>query len=90
MNNTRYRYFIKKVAIYGTYSYTYNCIRVPEHHVQIPELIEIYKPIGWNVLIQYPFHPSEQEEVFQLKQKFQAWDHEFTIEMDDPNCKKLA
>lgn len=86
MNITRYRYFIKKVA-YGTYSYTYNCIRVPEHHVQIPELIEIYKPIGWNVLIQYPFHPSEQDEVFRLKQTFQAWDRDFTIEKDYPNCK---
>ena len=90
MNIIRYHYFIKKVAIYGTYTYTYHCIRVPEGYVRIPELIETYKPIGWNVLIQYPFHPSEQEEVFQLKKKFQAWDHEFTIEMDDPNCKKLA
>ena len=55
----------------------------PEGDSRIPSLTQTYNPIGWNIFIAYPYKPDEQQEIFQLKMKFQAWESEVQIVDDD-------
>ena len=82
MRTFRFHYFIKQLP--GT-SLTpqIHCIRVSDGDKRISELTKLYYPIGWNLFIQYPYQPSEKEEIWQLKQRMQHWDNEFIIESID-------
>lgn len=81
----RFHYFVKRTVCRDAYYNVVNkfqCIRITEGHVRIPEFEEQYKPIGWNMFIAYPYKPEETDEIFQLKQRFQAhnWNDVFEIE----------
>lgn len=76
----RYNYFIKRTQIPYTYINKFQCIRVPEGDRRIPLLTVKYFPFDWNMFIAYPFKPTEEEEIFQLRMKFQQWNcNEFEI-----------
>ena len=85
----RYRYFIRKTVVpYNSYASVFKCIRVPEGDARIPKLTETYKPIGWDLFIEYPYKPTTEAEIFQLKMKFQGWDSQVEIEDIDAVEKK--
>lgn len=82
----RYQYFVKQTNAGAWFFKKFQCVRVPEGDKRIPELTAFYKPIGNTVLIPYSFKPTEKEEAFQLKMKFQSWDAE--IELVDAGTKE--
>jgi hypothetical protein len=89
----RYHYFIKATMERATMINRFHCIRVPDGDLRIPTLLKEYSPVGWNVLVQYQFPPSEQEETFQLRTYFKTfqWNDEFFIEAaDSAKDDKLA
>ena len=51
--------------------------------MRILPLTQIYKPI----FILYPYKPDTQQEIFQLKMKFKAWDSNLTIVEDEKEFK---
>lgn len=84
----RYLYLIKKMHIPYTYMQKFQCIRVIEGDKRIPVLAEKYKPIGWSMYIAYSYKPTEQDEIFQIRQKFNQWNDEFEIE--DPDNETIG
>jgi hypothetical protein len=78
-----YHYFVKRTRIPYTTMGKLQCLRVPERDKRIPSLTQTYNPIGWNMFIAYPYKPSEEEEIFQLKMKFRAWESEVVIVDDE-------
>lgn len=88
-----FHYFVKRTVGRDAYYNAVNkfqCIRLPVGHAQIPEFEEKYKPIGWNMFIVYPYKPTEVDEIFQLKQRFQAHQCYDVFEIEEPKETPLA
>ncbi len=64
------------------------CLRVPEGDKRIPSLTQAYNLTGYGMFIAYPYKPTEEEEIFQLKMKFRAWDSD--VEITDDNKEFLG
>jgi hypothetical protein len=92
----RFHYFVKRTVCRDAYYNVVNkfqCIRLPEGDARIPEFEEKYKPIGWNMVFTYTYKPKEEDEIFQLKQKFQAYQCYDVFEINDlsePKKSQLA
>jgi len=80
----RYHYFVKRTRIPYTTMGKLQCLRVPEGDKRIPSLTQAY---NLDMFIAYPYKPTEEEEIFQLKMKFQAWDSDVEITDDDKELK---
>ena len=81
----RYEYFVKRTYGYHSFVKKFQCIRLPEGDPRTAEYARLYYPIGWRVLIPYYFKPTQEDEIFQLKLKFIAWDAD--VEIIDPDTK---
>lgn len=79
----RYRYFIRRAYEHGI-GVTYQCIRVRETDPRIHDLVKKYND-GWNFLIQYPYEPSRDEEIFNIKCKFSHKIYGDLLIVDDPD-----
>jgi hypothetical protein len=69
----RFHYFIKRVPQPYTHMFSYHCVRLPVGDSRIPEFEKTYAPIGWNMFVQYDYLPSTDQEIFKLRQRFQAY-----------------
>jgi hypothetical protein len=92
----KFYYFVKRTVGRDAYNNVLNkfqCIRLPAGDARIPEFEEKYKPLGWNMFVTYSYKPKEEDEIFQLKQRFQAynWSDVFEIEdLSEPKKSQLA
>ncbi len=72
-----YRYFVKTL---GKSRYSpLHFVRVPVSDARIEEMTTQYDPIGYSVEIYYPYTPTLDQELFELKKRIQGWDRDVTI-----------
>ena len=76
----RFHYFIRFapspiecVPPLYAYKFLYRCVRIPEGDPQIIVFEKIYAQKGWNMVVQYDYLPTQEEEISQLRKEFQAF-----------------
>ncbi len=85
----RYHYFVKQVNIPYSYVKKFQCIRIPEGDSELPNFRDLYRPVGWDIVVTYPYAPSKDNEQFKLKATFRAWDCEFEIQSLEEHRKDI-
>lgn len=85
---SRYCYFARTLG-HSRYS-DLNFIRVASSDPRFPELTKNYNNIGLHACFSYPYTPTKEEEVFQLRKWLRAWDCNVTVAgIDEKGAKEL-
>ncbi len=73
-----YRYFAKTINRSSRYA-DLCFLRVPVSDPRIPTLEEQYHKIGISYTLTFPFPPTKEQEVFDLKMRMRSWDMDATV-----------
>jgi hypothetical protein len=85
-----YRYFAKTINRSSRFA-DLCFLRVPHSDPRIPTLEEQYNKIGISYTLSFPFPPTKEQEVFELKMRMRSWDMDATVaRIDEKGWEKLC